>query len=556
MTWRVEKDVGGFPVRRSDEAAARYLAGGYWRDETLTDVARVKVEEDPDRLLLVEGEHRLTRGLAWEQARRLAAFFLSRGLAPGDVVSFQLPNWVEAAVVALAARMCGLIINPVTPIYREAELSYILADCGSKLIFTPGVFRKWDHLAAVEKVRGEAPSLRDVVTVRADAAEGARRFEDILAAHEPVDLADLPEVDPAAAMMVMYTAGTTSRPKGVVHSHQTFGNTAWRMIDIWGITEKDVFFMPSPLTHITGAFWSFDMPWLCGASNVLMDVWTPEEGVDAIAANGCTISGGATPFLQQLLNVGRKRPEAVKSLRYFFCGGTTVSPDLVKEAAATFPNCLFWRGYGCTESPCTTMGIRGRDYADLGAETDGEVMAPTEVRMLTPDGDGEVPEGEEGEIAVRGPEQFLGYLHPEDNAAVFDDEGFFRTGDLGRRVHGDYLVITGRKKDIIIRNGENISPKEVEDILYLHPDIVEAAIVAMPSPTTGEKGCAFIIPRPGAVVDMASVSAFLAKSGLARQKFPEHLVIVDDLPRVPSGKVKKDVLRLEARKIAETEQGR
>jgi acyl-CoA synthetase (AMP-forming)/AMP-acid ligase II len=555
MTWRVDKDISGFPVRRSDEAAARYLAGGYWRDETLTDIARVRVQEDPDRLLLVEGEHRLTRGLAWDQARRLAAFFLSRGLKPGDVVSFQLPNWVEAAVVALAARMCGLIINPVTPIYREAELSYILADCGSKLIFTPGVFRKWDHLAVVEKVRAEVPSLKDVVAVRAgDVGGGALRWEEILN-RAPVDLADLPKVDPAALMMVMYTAGTTSKPKGVLHSHQTFGNTAHRMIDDWKITERDVFFMPSPLTHITGAFWSFDMPWLCGASNVLMDVWTPEEGIDAIAANGCTISGGATPFLQQLLNVGRKRPEAVKSLRYFFCGGTTVSPDLVKEAAATFPNCLFWRGYGCTESPCTTMGIRGPEYADMGAETDGEILPPTEVKMLSPDGAGEVPDGEEGEIAVRGPETFLGYLRPEDNAKAFTQDGYFLTGDLATRVHENYLVITGRKKDIIIRNGENISPKEVEDVLYRHPDIIEAAIVAMPSKTTGEKGCAFIIPRPGAKVDLAGIGDFLGKAGLARQKFPEHVVIVDDLPRVPSGKVKKDVLRLEARKIAEAEEG-
>jgi acyl-CoA synthetase (AMP-forming)/AMP-acid ligase II len=389
-----------------------------------------------------------------------------------------------------------------------------------------------------------------VVAVRGDDAPGARSWEELMA-HEPVDLASLPKVDPEAVMMVMYTAGTTSRPKGVLHSHQTFGNSAWRMIETWRIDAHDVFFMPSPLTHITGAFWSFDMPWLCGASNVLMDVWTPEEGVDAIAANGCTVSGGATPFLQQLLNVARDRPDAVKSLRYFFCGGTTVSPDLVKEAGEAFPHCLFWRGYGCTESPCTTMGIRGREYAQLGAETDGEVMAPTEVKMLSPDGDGLVAEGEEGEIAVRGPEQFLGYLHPEDNAAVFDADGYFRTGDLGRRVHGDYLVITGRKKDIIIRSGENISPKEVEDVLYHHPDIVEAAIVAMPSPTTGEKGCAFVIPRKGATVDLASIRRFLEAAGLARQKFPEHVVLVDDLPRVPSGKVKKDVLRAQARRIAE-----
>jgi acyl-CoA synthetase (AMP-forming)/AMP-acid ligase II len=245
----------------------------------------------------------------------------------------------------------------------------------------------------------------------------------------------------------------------------------------------------------------------------------------------------------------------VKTLRIFFCGGTTVSPDLVKQAAAAFPNGLFFRAYGCTEMPCTTMGIRGKPQARLGAETDGEVMPPTEVKLVSPDGDGPVADGEEGEILVRGPEQFLGYLHPEDNAGAFDAEGFFRTGDLGRRVHGDYLVITGRKKDIVIRSGENISPKEVEDVLFGHPDIADVAIVAMPSPTTGEKGCAFVIPRGDAVVDLSSIRSFLTAAGLARQKFPEHLVIVADLPRVPSGKVRKDVLRDEARRIAGVEAG-
>jgi len=552
MTWRLERDVGGFPVRRSAEVAARYRAAGHWRDETLADVARVRTREDPARTLLIEGERRITRAEAWEQARRLAAFFRARGLAAGDVVSFQLPNWIESTVISLAVRLSGLIINPIPPIYREAELGYIAADCGAKLIFVPDSFRGFDHLAMIEKLRPRLPALKDVVVVRGE-RPSASTWEDALA-FAPISEAALPQVDPSAVMMAMYTSGTTGRAKGVLHSHHSFDFKVRQMAEVWGLSSDDVFFMPSPVTHITGAFWCVDMPWVCGASSVLMDVWSAEESVRCIEANGCTLSGGATPFLQQLLEVARDRPEAVRTLRIFFCGGTTVSPELVERAAATFPNALFFRAYGCTEMPCTTMGIRGPAEARLGAETDGEVLPPTEAKLVAPDGDGPVADGEEGEILARGPEQFLGYLHAEDDGDAFDAEGFFRTGDLGRRVQGDYLVITGRKKDIIIRSGENISPKEVEDVLFGHPDIADVAIVAMPSPTTGEKGCAFVIPRGDAAVDLPSIRRFLDAAGLARQKFPEHLVVVADLPRVPSGKVRKDVLREEARRMAQGEQ--
>jgi acyl-CoA synthetase (AMP-forming)/AMP-acid ligase II len=239
------------------------------------------------------------------------------------------------------------------------------------------------------------------------------------------------------------------------------------------------------------------------------------------------------------------------SLRVFFCGGTTVSADLIREATTTYPHCLCFRAYGSTEMPTTTLGIRDRAHADLGAETDGEVVAPTEVRMVDPSSGANVADGEEGEILVRGPEQLVGYVHPEDNDGAFDENGYFRMGDLGRRVHGRYLVITGRKKDIIIRSGENISPKEIEDVLATHAAVADVAIVAMPSRETGEKGCAFVVLRPGQTIDLVDIRRFLERAGLARQKFPEHLVIVDELPRVPSGKVSKDVLRARAKAIAE-----
>jgi acyl-CoA synthetase (AMP-forming)/AMP-acid ligase II len=548
MSWTLRTDPSGFATRWSEDAAAAYRAAGYWRDETLADAARRACQAAPDRLLLIEGDRRLTRAEAWDAASRLAGFFRSRGLEPGDVVSFQLPNWIEAAVIALAARRCGLVLNPIPPIYRESEVGYILRDCGAKLVFVPQVFRKHDHQRMLEGLRSHLPSVRDVVVVRGDGPTGASWHHALSLAPARDD--ELPAIDPAAAMVVMYTSGTTARPKGVLHSHYTFDYRVRSMAEAWSIGPSDVVFMPSPVTHITGAYWAFDMPWVSGATSVLMDVWSPDEAIHTIERNRCTVTGGATPFLRQLLDTAAGRPAAMASLRVFFCGGTTVSADLIREAVQRYPHCLCFRAYGSTEMPTTTLGIRHRAHADLGAETDGEVVPPTEVRIVDHDG-ADVAEGEEGEILVRGPEQLVGYVHPEDNDGAFDADGYFRMGDLGRRVHGRYLVITGRTKDIIIRAGENLSPKEVEDVLLTHAAVADVAIVAMPSRETGEKGCAFVVLRPGQTIDLADIRRFLEGAGLARQKFPEHLVTVDELPRVPSGKVSKGVLRARAKAIAE-----
>src|SRR5262245_32263144 len=549
MSWTLRADPSGFATRWSDDAAASYRAAGYWRDETMVDVARRVCRAAPDHLLLIEGDRRVTRAEVWDAASRLAAFFLSRGLTPGDVVSFQLPNWIEAAVIALAVRRCGLVLNPVPPNYRESEVGYILQDCRAKLVFVPQVFRKHDHQGMLAALRSELPLLQDVVVVRGDGADGLAWKEAL--SLEPARDAALPAIDPAAAMVVMYTSGTTGRPKGVLHSHYTFDYRVRSMVEAWSIGPSDVVFMPSPVTHITGAYWAFDMPWVSGATSVLMDVWSPDEAIDCIEKNRCTVTGGATPFLRQLLDTAARRPAAMTSLRIFFCGGTTVSADLIREATTSYPHCLCFRAYGSTEMPTTTLGIRDRAHANLGAETDGEVVPPTEVRIVDASSGKEIADGEEGEILVRGPEQLVGYVHPEDNDGAFDEDGYFRMGDLGRRVHGRYLVITGRKKDIIIRSGENISPKEVEDVLATHAAVADVAIVAMPSRESGEKGCAFVVLRPGQTIDLAEIRGFLNRAGLARQKFPEHLVIVDELPRVPSGKISKDVLRARAKAIAE-----
>lgn len=550
MEWTMRTDPSGLQTRWCDALATRYRDEGHWAPSTMVDAARALAAAEPERVFQIEGERSMTRGEVWDQALRLARFFLSRGLTPGDVISFQLPNWMETAVIALAARMTGLIINPIPPIYREAELGYILADCRAKLIFTPGIFRKHDHAAMLEALRPALPDLKDVITVR---AEGDSRWDGILAGDRAQD-SELPEVDPASILIAMYTSGTTGRPKGVLHTHYTYDHRVRAMAEAWKIGPSDVVFMPSPVTHVTGAIWAFDMPWIAGNASVLMDVWSPAEGIDCIERNRCTVTGGATPFLQQMLDIASDTPEKLASLRLFFCGGTTVSPELIRRGAMTFPDALFFRCYGSTEMITATLGIREATPATMGAETDGEIVYPVEMRIVDAVSDAPLVGGEEGEILACGPGLFGGYLDVSDNDGAFLPDGYFRMGDLGRMVRGEdggaYIVITGRKKDIIIRSGENISPKEVEDALSEHPAVAEVAIVAMPSKATGEKGCAFIIPRPGQSIDLPEIRRFLDAAGLARQKFPEHLELVPDLPRVPSGKVRKDVLRDRARDFA------
>lgn len=547
MSWQTRRDISGFQIRWSDSYAESWRAAGYWRDETLADIAAGQTRIDPDATLLIEGDNRLTRKEVYEASLRLANYLQQQGVEPGDVVAFQLPNWSESAIITLASRMLGVVINPIPPIYREAELSYMLAETGAKFLFIPRHFRNFDYLEMIARLRKQLPGLQGVVVIRGDAGEETEWQTAV--ASEPAKV--LPAVDPGAVFMVMFTSGTTGRAKGVMQTHYAFGYKARQMINAWSVGEKDVIFMPSPVTHITGAIWAFDIPWISGAPAVLLDIWNVGDGIDAIRRHGCTISGGATPFLQQLLSATVEDRNALSSLKTFFCGGTSVSPELIREVSGEFPNCLFFRAYGSTEMMTVTLGISSKEDEILGANTDGVVLPPMEVRLVDDDGHVITGEGVEGEILAFGPEQFVGYLNVEDNAGAFDENDFFRMGDLGCWSHRNYLVITGRKKDIIIRSGENISPKEVEDLLFAHPAIAEVAIVAMPSPITGEKGCAFIIPREGRDIDLPEIQRFLTEAGLAKQKFPEHIEVVDDLPRVPSGKVRKDVLRERAKQIAE-----
>ena len=543
----MRRDVGGWMMRWDRDRAAALVAAGTWENRTVADHAADRLARTPDQIVAIEGERSFTLRDIHAAASRLARALVRRGLVPGDTISFQLPNWHESIVISLAAAMAGLVINPITPIYRDAEVGFMLGDSRSKLIFVPAGFRGYDFPAMIRRLLPGLATPVEVVVLRGDAAEFTG-WESLMA--DGGGDAALPGADPDAVKLVMYTSGTTGRAKGVLHSHNSLqAENRMRQAHL-GVGPGDILFNPSPVTHITGMLYALCLPFTLGVTTVLMDVWDATAAIDLMRCHKATGMVASTIFLQELLAAGQAQDEHLPALRFFLCGGAQVRPELIRDAAAHFTNCVFSRIYGSTEVPVICAGVNDRADTDLGAETDGQIFG-TEARIVDPASGAPLPLGEDGEIVARGPQMFLGYTREEDNRGAFDADGYFRMGDLGRIVHDDFIVVTGRKKDLIIRGGENISPKEVEDLLLGHPAIADIAIVAMPSARTGEMACAFVIPRDGPGIDLAEIARFLIAAGLAKQKIPEHLELVADLPRTAIGKVRKDVLRQTARAIAD-----
>jgi len=506
----------------------------------LGPMALEKAKAEPDRLIVVEGGKRLTRGELVEASLRLGGALLARGLVPGDAVAFQLPNWWEACVVNLAAAMFGFRIVPLLTIYRESELRAMLPACGVRAIFMPGSFKGYDYPSLIARV-GHGPM--DVFTVRGDPAS-PDDFETLIR-HAPARPLPPPADD---LKLVLFTSGSTGRPKGVMHSHATIEMMARSITGFWSIGPDDIFLVPSPIGHIGGSIYAFDFPWVADCVAMLTDSWDPPATARLIDEHGITFMAGATPFLEGLIAAASAAGTSLPSLRRFISGGASVPPELVRRGLAQFPNAVVSRAYGSTEIPLACPGIRTREEAQRRADTDGQIAS--EVIILSDDGD-PAPEGESGEIAIRAPQMLVGYLDPADEQDAFTADGHFMMGDLGRIVDGAFIEITGRKKDIIIRKGENISPLEIENALMRHDDVRQASVVGVPDKERGEMVVAFVIPVAGRSFDFAAMTAQLERIGMARQKFPERLHIVSELPLNAVGKVQKNELRALARRLAE-----
>jgi cyclohexanecarboxylate-CoA ligase len=347
--------------------------------------------------------------------------------------------------------------------------------------------------------------------------------------------------DPAEICLLLYTSGTTADPKGVLHSHQTLDYTLRGIVERWDLRPGEPSFMPSPVSHITGYLMAMLAPPLLGAPCVLLDVWDPERARELIETEQCRFTSGTTPFLQGLLDAYAAAGDGGCALRLFSCGGADVPPDIIRAASEKLVD-MACRAYGSSEIPAYCLG--GPDFDErINAETDGIPVSPeSEARLFQPvDG--------VGELLLRAPQMCLGYLDANLNDDSFTEDGFFRTGDLARIGPQGEVIITGRKKDIILRGGENISAKQVEDALYGHPNVREVAIVAMPDPVLVERACAFVVPTGDGPPTLTQLTQLLEELGLAKQKWPERLEVVDELPLTASGKIQKFKLRDRIREL-------
>ena len=534
-------------MRVDEDRAAEAYRRGLWVRTTLADSLRDAARSTPERTVLVDGDIRLDCQTLHERAGALAQTLMAR-MPAGSVVSFMLPNWHEAAVIYLAATLAGMVVNPVLPSLRDRELQFILSDADSRVIFIPADFGKHHYVAMLDRVTAAMASPPEVVVVRGDerslplekspksrAVRNVREHTPYPALFTEPAATGLPVLNPDAVRMILYTSGTTGRPKGVLHTHNSIHALIRQIGEHWRIDRSDVFLVPSPIAHIGGSIYAFECPLLLATTAVLMERWDPEAAVRLMVSERCTHMAGATPFLVGLLAAAEKAGTRLPDLKVFICGGASVPPSLIRTAAGYFERTAISRVYGSTEVPVTTVGALGD--IEHAAETDGQAGI-ADIKLV------------DGDIRARGPQMLVGYLHTEDETGSFDDEGYFRTGDLGRWVDDEYLVVTGRAKDIIIRNGENISPKEVEDILVAHPGIAEIAVVGVPDERTGERACAVIVASDEHAPDMTDLRELLLSEGLAKFKIPEQIVIWESLPKNDAGKVLKHQIRAALTKVA------
>jgi acyl-CoA synthetase (AMP-forming)/AMP-acid ligase II len=538
--------------RYSQQEIDHYYESGIWATETFHDLLVRRVQHHPDKIFATDGTRSLTYRELFEAGQRLAVGLHRQGLRRGDTAAVQLPNWVEFIQVLTALSRLGVVMVPIMPIYRRDDVSYVLANAGVRAVFTPANFGKFDYLDMYRGLRREHPELT-LVVARPDstAEEVAHADADVFTLQQleadTDDESARRELDappnPDEPFVIVYTSGTTSRPKGCVHTFNTYCAGSRALVGPFGYTETDVQFGPSPIAHTTGLVTSVLLPMLTGASTHVMAKWDPARGIDEIQRFGCTAAVTAPTFLHTLLAEYNAERHDLSTLRLWTCAGAPIPAAVVKQASAALPNIKVLSLYGRSENLVTTT-CSVTDDASRALTSDGKAMPGAEVKIVDDKGN-EAPRGTEGDIAYRGPAHMIEYLaNPQETAALFTADGFSKSGDLGTMTDDGYVRVTGRTKDIVIRGGMNISVREIEEHLAHHPALQAFSVVGMPDEKLGEKVCCYVVAKPGnepPTVD--GLREFLLGEGMPIQKTPERVVTLDALPMTATGKVLKHELR-------------
>ena len=525
----------------NEQRRAAYRQQGLWGDASLADYWQQTARAMPDKIAVVDNHGASYTYSALDHAAScLANWMLAKGIESGDRIAFQLPGWCEFTVIYLACLKIGAVSVPLLPSWREAELVWVLNKCQAKMFFAPTLFKQTRPVDLILLLQNQLPQLQQIVGVdKLAPATSSLSLSQIIADNTPLTTAITTHGDELAA--VLFTSGTEGLPKGVMLTHNNILASERAYCARLNLTWQDVFMMPAPLGHATGFLHGVTAPFLIGARSVLLDIFTPDACLALLEQQRCTCMLGATPFVYDLLNVLEKQPADLSALRFFLCGGTTIPKKVARECQQRGIKLL--SVYGSTESsPHAVVNLD--DPLSRFMHTDGYAAAGVEIKVVD-DARKTLPPGCEGEEASRGPNVFMGYFdEPELTARALDEEGWYYSGDLCRMDEAGYIKITGRKKDIIVRGGENISSREVEDILLQHPKIHDACVVAMPDERLGERSCAYVVLKaPHHSLSLEEVVAFFSRKRVAKYKYPEHIVVIEKLPRTASGKIQKFLLR-------------
>jgi cyclohexanecarboxylate-CoA ligase len=503
----------------------------------LWELLEARVKATPDATMIIDETGRsLTFADYKADAERTAAGLHRLGIGEGDVVSWQLPTWLESTVLVAALSRLGAIQNPMLPIYRQREVGFVTRQAGSRLLIVPGEWRGFDYEEMGRTIAGGQPGLEVLVANRA------------MPQGDPTQLPPPPEppASPADAPIrwYYYTSGTTADPKGAQHTDATIASAADGMCERLEVTEEDRIGSVFPFTHIAGAVYIFSALRF-GCSLAVVESFDAATTPKVLAGHGVTLAGAGTPFHMAYLAYQRNNPESAPlfpKARAYIGGGAPKPPQLHYDVKAELGGVGIVSGYGMTEAPIVTMASVRLTDEEL-ADTEGAPVRGVDLRLVKLDGS-IAGEGDEGEIRLKAPMLMRGYLDSALDADAFDENGYFKTGDLAKQDANGNVIITGRVKDIIIRNMENISAKEVEDLLFTHPKVADAAVVGLPDAKTGERVCAVVVLKEGEdSITIPEIAEFSIAAGLMKQKIPEQVEIVDALPRNPTGKVLKYELR-------------
>ena len=503
---------------------------------TMWDLVDRRAEASPGHPMLIAADGgTVTFDQFRDQVERVAAGLHDMGITTGSIVSWQLPTRIDTVVLSMALARLGAVQNPIIHLYREREVGFALRQTGAELFVIPALWRDTDFAAIAERALADVPTRPTILNIDAGLPEG--------------DPAVLPPPPPgttaedAPIRWIYYTSGSTADPKGVQHTDQTLIAGGWGLARALDMGPDDVGSIAFPFAHIAGPDYLVTMLSM-GFPAILVEAFSAPAVLPIFRRHGATMVGGSTAFYVAYLAEQRKTPAdpILPTLRLMSGGGAAKPPEVHYEVRDEIGGRGVVHGYGMTEVPMISNGSP-HDTDEQLANTDGKPVEGADVRIVTLDGRVAAPE-EEGEVRVKGAMVFHGYTDPALDADAFDEDGYFRTGDLGRLRADGHLNLTGRLKDVIVRKGENISAKEIEDLLYTHPKVIEVAVIGLPDPERGERVCAVVQLAEGAgELELADVTSFCREAGLMTQKVPEQLELRTDWPRAGTGKIVKKSLR-------------